>query len=332
MAVGRSPRIDRNSSDPATSTANESRPVAKPLLGLLCALSGAIAFSGKAIIVKLLYRYPGTDAATLLALRMLVALPFFIGIAIMVQRRPKLAPLIAADIWKIMLLGFLGYYLASYLDFLGLQYISATLERLILYLGPSMVLLLAVAIRGYRVSRRQILALAISYLGVALAFVHDFLFATKIPRMGSAHVALGSALAFGSAVSYSFYLFGSGELVRRIGTLRLTAHASGVACLCSILQYLWLQPINQWHKILEFPLPVYWLSLLNGTVCTVLPIFLVMLGISRLGATSAAQIGMVGPLSTIVLSTIFLGERIGSWQIAGTVLVMTGVFVTSQRR
>ena len=293
------------------------------LAGMLLAAFGAIAFSGKAIIVKLAYRH-GVDATTLIALRMAVALPFFALIALWVRSRPGLAPLQAGDAWKIVALGFLGYYLASFLDFLGLAYITATLERLILYLNPTLVLLITMIAFKRSASGRQMIALAASYLGVVLAFGHDFALAGNA---GAGAIALGSTLVFASALIYALYLVGSGELVRRIGPVRLTAYASCVASLCCIAQFALTRPLA---SALAWPLPVYWLSLANGTVCTVLPVFAVMMAVSRIGAPAASQIGMIGPVSTILLSTVFLGEAMGPWQIAGTALVMVGVFIVSR--
>ena len=291
------------------------------LAGVLLAAFGAIAFSGKAIIVKLAYRH-GVDATTLIAMRMTVALPFFALIALWVRKRPGLAPLQKGDTWKIVALGFLGYYLASFLDFLGLAYITATLERLILYLNPTLVLFITMIAFKRSASGRQMLALAASYLGVVLAFGHDFALAGN-----AAAIALGSALVFASALIYALYLVGSGELVRRIGPVRLTAYASCVACLACIAQFALTRPLA---SAFAWPLPVYWLSLANGTVCTVLPVFAVMMAVSRIGAPTASQIGMIGPVSTILLSTVFLGEAMGPWQIAGTSLVMVGVFIVSR--
>ncbi len=298
-------------------------------MGVLCALLGAICFSGKAIIVKILYRYPGIDAETLLALRMLVALPFFIIIAAW-PRHPDQAALSPRDIAKCGVLGFLGYYLSSYLDFLGLHYVTATLERLILYLGPTIVLLLSVMLRGIRVSRLQIVGLVVSYIGVALAFAPDIFLALSHRPLADAHMTLGSLLVFGSAMSYSLYLIGGGELVKRIGAVRMTAFSGGAASVYCICQYFVLRPMDHWSDITDFPGPVYALSLVNGTICTVLPILLVMVAISRIGASAAAQIGMVGPVSTILMAAIILGEPVGPWQVAGTILVMTGVLVTSK--
>jgi len=282
--------------------------------GLLLAGVGAIAASGKAVIVKLAYRH-GADATTLLAQRMLVALPFFVAMGAWASRR---APALSrGDLGRVALLGFSGYYLSSYLDFLGLQYISATLERLILYLSPTLVVLIALVVLRQRPTRLQVLALLVSYLGVLLAFGHDI-------QLDGRRTLLGSALVFASALSYAVYLFGSGQAVVRIGAVRLTAYASTVACVLCIGQYLLLQPLAALGRQ---PAPVYWLSLLNGTVCTVLPVLAIMLGVKRIGSSLAAQVSMLGPVSTIVLSVWLLDEPMGPWQGAGTVLVLLGVLL-----
>lgn len=286
--------------------------------GLLLAAAGAVAFSGKAIIVKLSYRH-GVDAVTLLALRMAVALPFFLAMGAWAARRaPKLA---AGDRLRVAALGFLGYYLSSFLDFAGLAYISATLERLILYLTPTLVMLLGVLASKPRPGRWQLLALAVSYAGVLLAFGHDF-------SLGGRNVALGSVLVFASALSYAMYLFGSGEIVARIGAVRLTAYASSVASVLCIAQFLLLRPL----EVAAIPAPVWWLGLLNGTLCTVLPVLAVMMAVKRIGSAMAAQVGMLGPVSTIVLSLWLLHEPMGPWQVAGTVLVVLGVFALTRAK
>lgn len=288
------------------------------LSGLFFAAAGAILFSGKAIIVKLGFRY-GADAVTLLALRMLVAFPLFALMGAWAERRAP-APLSAGDRWRIVGLGFFGYYLASFLDFAGLAYITATLERLILYLTPTLVLLIGWLCFGRRPSRLQWSALAVSYFGVALAFGHDL-------EAGGGGIVLGGALVFGSALAYALYLVGSGELVGRVGAVRLTAYASSVASVLCIGQFLVLRP---WSA-LQLPREVYWLSLANGTLCTVVPVLMVMLGVARLGSGLASQIGMLGPVSTIVLSLLILGEPMGPWQVAGTLLVLGGVLLVSRK-
>ncbi|MEP7042703.1 MAG: DMT family transporter [Dokdonella sp.] len=288
------------------------------MVGIGLAAFGAIAFSGKAIIVKLGYRY-GVDAVTLLALRMLVALPFFLLMAVWV-RRPERARIGRGDALRVAALGFFGYYLASFLDFAGLAYITATLERLILYLTPTLVLAIGFVVYRREVSQRQMWALAVSYAGVLLAFAHD-------RALGGSDVVFGGALVLGSALSYATYLVGSGQLVARIGAVRLTAYASSVACVLCLLQFALLRP----RSLLELPAPVWWLSLVNGSVCTVVPVLAVMLAIDRIGSGLAAQVGMLGPVSTIVLSLLVLGEAMGPWQLVGTVLVMSGVFVVARK-
>ncbi|MEA5666502.1 DMT family transporter [Stenotrophomonas sp. ATCM1_4] len=282
--------------------------------GLLLAGMGAIAASGKAVIVKLAYRH-GADATTLLALRMLIAFPFFIAMGLWAARRAQ--PLSWGDRGRVVLLGFSGYYLSSYLDFLGLQYISATLERLILYLSPTLVVLIALVVLKHKPTRTQVAALLVSYLGVLLAFGHDI-------QLEGQRTLIGSALVFASALSYAVYLFGSGQAVARIGAVRLTAYASMVACVLCIGQYLLLQP---WSGLWSQARPVYGLSLINGTVCTVLPVLAIMIGVKRIGSSLAAQVSMLGPVSTIVLSVWLLDEPMGLWQSAGTVLVLLGVLL-----
>ncbi len=311
------PRIPSSATTPLDGAAK----LSANLSGVALAAFGAIAFSGKAIIVKLGYRH-GVDAITLIALRMAVALPFFAAVAWFASRRPGVVPLSAADRGKIAVLGFLGYYLASYLDFVGLEYVSASLERLILYLNPTIVLLIGLFFFGRRVSGPQILALLLGYGGVVIAFVHDFHF-------GGRDIAFGSALVFGSAFAYAIYLVGCGELLRRVGAVRLTAYGSCIAALCCLLHFALTRPFE---LLLALPAPVYTLSLLNGTLCTVIPVFAVMMAVDRLGASVASQIGMIGPVSTIVLADVLLGEHMGSLQILGTVLVMAGVFIVSQHK
>lgn len=287
--------------------------------GLAFALIGSIAFSGKAIIVKLAYRH-GTDAVTLLMLRMLFALPLFLALAWWSGRgRPALS---RRDWGAVFGLGFSGYYLASFLDFLGLAYISASLERLILYLNPTLVLLLGVLLHGRKVSARQLLALAVSYGGVLLVFGHE------LNDLGP-NVGLGTLLVFGSALSYAVYLVQSGQEVQRLGALRLTGLATTVACLLCIGQFLLLRPLE---SVLAVPAPVLWLSLLNATACTFAPVILVMMGIERLGATLAAQTGLVGPMSTILMGIFILGEPMTPWILGGTALVLAGVALLARWR
>ena len=284
--------------------------------GLALATAGSIAFSGKAIIVKLAYRY-GVDAVTLIMYRMLFALPLFVGLAWWAGRgKPRLT---ARD-WRIVVgLGFSGYYLASFLDFAGLAYVSAAFERLVLYLNPTLVLLIGRVWFKRRVAPAQLLALAVSYAGVLLVFGHEV-------RVAGTHVALGAALVFGSAVSYALYLVFSGEEVRRLGSLRLTGLATTVACLFCLAQFALVRPLSAAHVAPQ----VLWLSVLNASLCTFLPVLMVMMAIERVGATVAAQTGMVGPLSTILMGIVILGEPFTVWIGVGTLFVLAGIWMLAR--
>jgi len=251
--------------------------------------------------------------------RMLFALPLFVALAWWAGRGR--AALARRDWAMVGLLGFSGYYLASFLDFAGLAYISAGLERLILYLNPTLVLALGALLFKRRVSRWQVLALAVSYCGVLVVFGHEV-------RVQGSGVAIGAALVFGSAISYAIYLVYSGEEVKRLGALRLTGLASSVACLLCIVQFLLLRP---WSAA-QVATPVLWLSVLNATACTVAPVLMVMMAIERIGAAAAAQIGMVGPLSTILMGVLILGEPFTATVGLGTVLVLAGIWLLTRRR
>lgn len=296
-----------------------SRAPAHPHLasGLLLASAGSIAFSGKAIIVKLAYRH-GVDAVTLIMFRMLFALPLFLALAWWASRGK--APLTRKDWLGILGLGVTGYYLASFLDFWGLQYISASLERLILYLNPTLVLILGWLLYQRRITPLQGVAMAISYAGVLLVFGHEADFAGP-------NAALGALLVFGSAISYAIYLVYSGELVKRLGSMRLVGLATSVACALCLLQFVLLRPLEAATTVAP---EVVWLSVLNATLCTFAPVLMVMMAIERIGAGLAAQTGMIGPMSTIAMGVLILDEPFNGWIVAGTVLVVSGVFLVTR--
>lgn len=287
------------------------------LSGLALAVAGSVMFSAKAIVVKLAYRH-GVDAETLLALRMLMSLPFF-AVALWWTSRGA-ARLSGRDHALLVTIGLLGYYLASYFDFLGLQYISAALERLILYLNPTLVLLLSVLLLRRPVTRFDVAALLLSYGGIVLVFWHDV-------RLDAEGVVLGAALVFGAAACYAVYLVLSGELVRKVGAIRLTAYAMCVATAGVLVQFAVLRPLAS----LAQPAPVLWLSVVNAVLCTVLPVFATMMAVARIGAGPVALAGMIGPVSTIALGYALLGEPVSGWQLAGTAMVLAGVFVLSRK-
>jgi drug/metabolite transporter (DMT)-like permease len=288
------------------------------LTGLAIAISGAILFSAKAIVAKLIYRYD-VDAVTLITFRMLFSLPFFAAVAVWKARTAT--PLAKADHGKIVVMGLLGYYLSSFLDFLGLQYISAGLERLILFLTPSFVLLISVVFLHKKITSREWLALGTAYLGTVLVFLHDV-------RLGGANVTLGGAFVLGSAIAYALYLLLSGDLVSRVGALRLVAYAMCVSSIACILQFFVLRPAS----MLVQPMPVYGLSIINAVFCTVFPVFLTMVAVSRIGPATTSQAGMIGPVSTLFLGALILGEPITEIQLVGTALVLAGIYLLSKKR
>lgn len=283
---------------------------------MLLAACGSIAFSGKAIIIKLAYRY-GVDAVTLIMYRMLMALPMFLLLAWWSGRgKPALT---WRDARTVLGLGFCGYYLASFLDFAGLRYISASLERLILYLNPTLVLGLGAFLFKKKVTGVQIVALGVSYCGVLCVLGREM-------SLQGADIPLGAALVFGSAVSYAVYLAYSGEEVRRLGALRLTGLATTVACIICIAQFFVLRPISA----MNVPAEVLWLSLLNATACTFAPVVMVMMAIERIGAPLTAQAGTIGPVSTILMAVLLLGEPFTAWIALGTVLVLAGIWLLAR--
>ena len=284
--------------------------------GLALALLGSIAFSGKAIIVKLAYRH-GVDAVTLIMYRMLFALPIFAVMAWWASRGKP--PLTRKDWLGVLGLGLTGYYLASFLDFAGIAYISASLERLILYLNPTLVVMLGWVLYRRGIHWGQAVGMLISYCGVVLVFGHE-------ANLQGTNAAWGTLLVFLSAVSYAIYLVYSGEMVRRLGSLRLVGLATTVACLLCLLQFVVLRPFSAAVVAPE----VIWLSILNATLCTAAPVLMVMMAIERVGAGMTAQTGMVGPLSTILMGVWILGEPFTVWVAAGTALVITGIFVFTQ--
>jgi drug/metabolite transporter (DMT)-like permease len=281
--------------------------------GFCLAIAGAVAFSAKAIIVKLAFRH-GADYTVLVFYRMLFALPLFLALAWWHGRgKPGLS---AAEWRSVCLLGFFGGYLTCVLDFAGLQYVSASLERLIMYLTPTLVLLINVVALKRPFHVRHAGALAASYAGVLLMLGRETLFA-------GAHAGFGAALVFGSAITYAIYLIHVGEVVSRLGAARLTGLATSVACFLSIAHFAATQPLSALRVAPE----VLGLSLLNGLFCTFLPILMVMLAIARIGAPLAAQCGMAGPVATVALGVLVLGEAFTPWEAAGTALVLLGIWM-----
>jgi len=290
-------------------------------VGPAFAVVGVLGFSFKAILIKLAYAGSSVDATTLLALRMLYSAPFFVAMAWWSGRGA--APIGRADRFSLAWLGFVGYYLASLLDFMGLQHITAALERLVLFLYPTMVVLLNAAIHRTPIGRRAGQALLLSYAGIVLVFWHDLRISGD-PRA----ILSGGALVFGSALCYSLYLVGAGNLISRLGSMRFIAWAMLASTVFVTAQFVLTRPFSALHV----PPRIHALSLAMAVFSTVLPTWLVAEAIRRIGANASSLIGSLGPVFTIGLGAMILGEPTHAIQLAGAALVLAGVLIVSRRR
>lgn len=287
-------------------------------IGVIFALLAAVGFSAKAIFVKLAYLDASVDAVTLLALRMAFSVPFFIGVAVWAKYNHA-EPLSRHDRLLVLGLGLLGYYASSFLDFLGLEYITAGLERLILFLYPTMTVILTALIFKRSVGRTTLAAMALCYIGIVFVFLHE-----AGVKQGTS-IVLGASLVFASTLTYSGYLVGAGHAIRRIGASRFTAYAMVVASVASLLQLAVTHPM----QALALPARVYELSIGLAIFSTVLPVFMLSYAIRRIGSGNASLIGAIGPVSTIYMAYLILGESLSLTQIFGSALVLAGVLIVS---
>lgn len=297
------------------------------IFGYLFVLLSAFGFSAKAVLVKLAYSYSHQlDAITLMVLRMAISLPFFLVVALWTANDSAKANdaqrLNRKDWLMIFGLGLLGYYIASFLDFAGLQYISAGLERLIIFLYPTFVVLFTAAAQRKAINRHQALALVLSYAGMIFVFVDNR------EAMASSGLLLGSALVLASAIAFAFFLMGSGAMVKRVGSTRFTAYSMTVACLATGLHF----SLQHGVELLNLPDKVYWVALIMAVFSTVLPAFFMNAGIHRIGAGSASIISSIGPIGTLGLAFLLLGETLTVAQLSGTALILIGVYVVSRAK
>lgn len=288
-------------------------------IGIACALAGVLAFSAKAVVAKLMYRH-GIDAVTLMAMRMSIALPIFIGIGLWIAHRTK-APRISRREWVTMIaIGFTGYYAASFLDFIGLQYVTAGIGRLILFAYPTITVAISALFLKRRVTRAEVMALLITYAGVALVLSNAI-------SGQQVNLPLGALLISGAAFFTAVFLVWSAESIRRVGSMRFTAYAMSIAALPSILQFPLLRPMSA----LDLPLEAWGLALLLSVMCTVLPLFLTAEALKRVGANHVSLLGALGPVMTILISNVVLGESMMPLQWVGALLVMAGVALVTMR-
>lgn len=288
----------------------------KTLLGSSLVFFGAICFSTKAVIVKLAYQHT-IDPVSLLALRMVFSLPFFLIIGFLSGRKEDKTNLVKSEWIKIILLGIIGYYLASLFDFQGLQYITASLERLILFVYPTMVVIITAIIYRNPIKSNQYIALGLTYIGIFIAFAFD------VSLQGQRNIGIGALLIFGSAFSYAIYLVGSGSMIPKVGILRFTSYAMSFSAFAVIIHAYFINGLNIWNYSPE----VYTLSIFMAILSTVIPSFLISGGIKLIGSNNASIIASIGPISTIVLANIFLDETISISQLIGTLFVLMGVLM-----
>jgi drug/metabolite transporter (DMT)-like permease len=288
------------------------------LAGFLITILGAVFFSTKAIFVKLAFKSTGVDAITLLSLRMLFSLPFYLVAAWLGSKKESAVSLTVQQWFYLILLGIFGYYLSSLFDFIGLQYVSAGLERLILFLYPTFSVLINTFLYKTKLNKTQIIALILTYLGIGIAYLGEMKIDTSNPNF-----YFGSWMIFLCAVTYSFYLVGTGRMIPKVGVTRYTAYAMLSATAGIFIHFLLTKNVQQ----IPFTPTLIWYSIALATIATVLPSFMMSNGMKRIGSNNVSIITSIGPVSTIIQAHFFLGENIIVPQIIGTALVIIGVLL-----
>ena len=292
----------------------------KRSLGILLGIGGILLFSAKAILVKLAYQYD-IDALTLLMFRMLFALPFYIIILFFFLPQPN-EKLTKKDYYWLVAFGFLGYYISSYLDFMGLQYIKASLERIILFIYPTLVLIISRVFLKTKIHLWQVLAIVITYLGIFIAFSEEL----KITTGDS--VILGGGLVFAAALTYASYIVGSGWLIPKFGSVRFTTLCMLISASFIIIHFFIASDVD----IFSFDPELYYIAIAMGILSTVLASFMVSESIKLIGAANFGILGSIGPVSTIIMAYLFLGEKMSLIQWLGAVIVIGGVMVVARKK
>ncbi|HRI21057.1 MAG TPA: DMT family transporter [Panacibacter sp.] len=294
-----------------------------PLVGFIITFLGAVLFSTKAIIVKKAFADLAVPALTLLAVRMLFSLPFYVAAAVFNSNKKTNIPFTKKEWLYVFITGMLGYYISSLLDFIGLQYVSAGIERLILFLYPTFVLLINAYIFKQQVTKRQQIALFLAYAGIAIAYLGELDIDT-----GSPNFFFGSLMIFICSVTYSLYIVGSGWLIPKTGASKFTAYAMLSSTFGVLLHFI----ITSGYKEIQWNADLAVYGLLLAIVATVIPSFLLSYGTKKIGSNNTAIMTSIGPVSTILQAHWVLGEKIFTEQIAGTLLVVAGVIIIGWRR
>lgn len=290
------------------------------IYGVLLGVLGVVMFSSKAIMVKLIYQY-NVEAIDTLFLRMFFSFPFYIIIAYVYRNEQKESIKTKQDYLWLIFFGVVGYYLASLFDFIGLKYIKASLERVILFIYPTIVLLFNKVFLKKEINRNQRLAIILTYLGVLITFGSEVTISGKDVYLGGFFIIL-------SAITFASYLVGSGWLIPKFGVMRFTAFAMLVSCSCVFIHFSFLTD----GAVLSFPWQVYVLGMCIAVFATVIPSFLVSASIKKINSSNFAIISGVGPVSTILLAVIFLNEHLTTIQMLGTVIVISGILLVSKNK
>ncbi len=288
--------------------------------GIGIGVLGIVLFSSKAVMVKLAYNYE-VDAISILLLRMLFSIPFYVVIAYLYKNQNTIDKPNSKDYLWLVFFGFVGYYLASYFDFVGLTYIKASLERIILFLYPTIVILLNKLFLKQPINKIQALAIGLTYLGIVIAFSDEV-------SISGSETYLGGFFILLSAITYASYLVGSGWLIPKFGVMKFTAYAMIVSCICVFIHYSIISNIS----LLSFSWEVYVLGFLIAIFATVIPSFLVSASIKMISSSNFAIVAGIGPISTIILAAIFLNERLTFLQLFGALVVIIGILLVSIKK
>lgn len=287
-------------------------------------LFGSICFSSKAILVKLAYRDTQVDAVSLLALRMIFSLPVFFSSAWFISKKGNNIKFTIKQWAKIAFIGCLGYYISSLLDFIGLQFISASTERLILFIYPTLVVVMSSIVYKERITKYQWIAIIISYTGLAIAFSGE----VSVHQVSTNQFYIGAILIFACAFTYAAYIVGSGRLIPKVGAAKFNSYAMGFAAVGVITHFY----VSSNRSLLHLETNVYAYSFLMAIIATVIPSYLISEAIKRIGSNNSAIVSSIGPVSTILQAYFFLGEPISVLQFVGTLFILAGVLLISVKR
>ncbi len=291
------------------------------IIGALLTVIGSVLFAGKAVLAKLLYIHFNLDSTVLLTLRMLFSVPFYIVILILQHRKNSIVSITKNQWFQIIVAGLFGYYLASFFDFWGLQFVSASIERLVLFCYPTLVVLLSALFFKKSISNIQVFALIITYLGMAISFMPE------ITQKQNTNLIFGMVLVFLSAFTYAIYLILNGQLTKILNGGIVTSLSMLISAIMVFIHY----GFTSHKSIFYLQAPIYWGTLTMAIFCTVIPSFMVTEGIRRIGSSNASIIGSIGPVATIVLAIIFLNESLSIYQVIGGVLIIYGVLKVSKK-